>query len=145
MDRKSMSDRELLRALLLIAIALLFGLQSLRFMIGSLDRPGPGLFPLLVSCLLFVVGSSILIVSRFTDRVRLGFDAKNIAVIIASIIGFALLSQYVNMIAGIIFLVFCSSFAANTYSVLRNVKISAGLVAIALALQKLLGFSLPLY
>jgi hypothetical protein len=35
--------------------------------------------------------------------------------------------------------------AGSSYSWVRNVKISLGLVAMALALQKLLGLNLPLY
>lgn len=50
-----------------------------------------------------------------------------------------------NMIAGIVFLVFCSGFAGTSYSWKRNLKIAAVLVAIAFAFQKLLGVSLPLY
>ena len=42
-------------------------------------------------------------------------------------------------------MVFCSTLAGTSYSVMRNVKISAGLIAIAFALQKLLGLNLPLY
>jgi hypothetical protein len=42
-------------------------------------------------------------------------------------------------------MVFCASFAGTGYSVVRNLKIAAGLVAVALAFQKLLGFNLPLY
>jgi hypothetical protein len=49
------------------------------------------------------------------------------------------------MIAGIVFLVFCASFAGRQYSVVRNAKVAAGLVAVALVFQKLLGFNLPLY
>jgi hypothetical protein len=50
------------------------------------------------------------------------------------------------MIAGIVFMVFCASFAGTaSYSVVRNLKISAGLIAVALAFVKLLGFNLPLY
>jgi hypothetical protein len=50
------------------------------------------------------------------------------------------------MIVGIMFMVFCASFAGTAaYSVMRNLKISAGLIAIALVFQKLLGFNLPLY
>ncbi len=49
------------------------------------------------------------------------------------------------MIAGIVFLVFCSGFAGTSYSVVRNVKIAAVLIAVAFAFQKLLGLSLPLY
>ncbi len=44
-----MNDRNLVRGVFLLAIALAFGLGSLRYQIGSLSRPGPGLFPLLVS------------------------------------------------------------------------------------------------
>ena len=42
-------------------------------------------------------------------------------------------------------MVFCSSLAGTSYSVVRNLKISAGLVAMAFAFQKLLGLNLPLY
>lgn len=43
-----MPDRDLVRGLCMAAIAVIFGLQSLRFPIGRFDRAGPGLFPLLV-------------------------------------------------------------------------------------------------
>ena len=42
-------------------------------------------------------------------------------------------------------LLFCASFAGGHFSVSRNIKIAAGLIAIALVFQKLLGFNLPLY
>ena len=57
-----------------------------------------------------------------------------------------MISEYLNMILGIVFMVFCASFAGtSSYSVVRNLKISAGLIAVALAFQKLLGLNLPLY
>jgi hypothetical protein len=50
------------------------------------------------------------------------------------------------MIAGIVFMVFCASFAGtSSYSVVRNLKVAAGLIAVALAFQRLLGFNVPLY
>ena len=64
---------------------------------------------------------------------------------LASLGGFALLSQFLNMTLGIAFLVFCSAFAGTSYSVVRNLKVAAGLIAIAFAFQKLLGLNLPLY
>ncbi len=49
------------------------------------------------------------------------------------------------MTAGIAFMVFCASFAGtSSYSVMRNLKIAAGLIAVGFAFQKLLGFNLPL-
>jgi Tripartite tricarboxylate transporter TctB family len=141
-----MNDQNLVRGLFLVAVSLVFGLTSLRYPIGQFSRAGPGLFPLLVSSLLLLIGLITLVRSRFVERVPLAFNLKNIAIILASLAGFALISQHLNMIAGIAFMVFCASFAgASSYSVSRNLKVAAGLIAVALAFQKLLGFNLPLY
>ena len=141
-----MNDRNLVRGLFLIAISLAFGLVSLRYPIGQFSRAGPGLFPLMVSCLLLLIGLTTVVRSRFVERVPLSFTIKNIAIVLASLCGFAVISEYLNMITGIVFMVFCASFAGtSSYSVMRSLKVSAGLIAVALAFQKLLGFNLPLY
>ena len=141
-----MNDRNLVRGLFLIAISLAFGLTSLHYPIGHFSRAGPGLFPMLVSGLLLLIGVITVARSRFVERVPIDFKMKNIAIILASLGGFAVISEHLNMIAGIVFMVFCASFAGTAkYSVMRNLKISAGLIAVALAFQKLLGFNLPLY
>ena len=69
----------------------------------------------------------------------------NIAIILVSLVGFSVISQFVNMILGIVFLVFCSTLAGTSYSLVRNVKISIGLIAVAFAFKQFLGLSLPLY
>jgi len=83
--------------------------------------------------------------SRFVESVPLNFNFRNIALILASLCGFALASKYVNMIAGIVFMVFCASLAGTSYSVVRNLKIAGGLILVALVFQKVLGLQLPLY
>jgi len=128
-----------------MAFSLVFGLWSRNYQFGQFSRAGPGLFPLLVSCLLFLIGLITVVRAHFIERAHLEFNVKNIAVVLASLCGFALISEHLNMIAGIVFLVFCSTYAGTSYSVVRNLKISAGLIAIAFALQKLLGLNLPLY
>jgi len=140
-----MNDRNLVRGLFLMTISLVFGLGSLRYSIGQFSNPGPGLFPLLVSCLLFLIGLLTVVRSRFIKPVHLDFNLKNIALILLSLCGFAVISEHLNMIAGIAFMVFCASFAGTSYSVVRNLKVTAGLIAIGLALQKLLGLDLPLF
>lgn len=68
-----MNDRNLVRGVFLLAIALAFGLGSLRYQIGSLSRPGPGLFPLLVSSLLLLVALATIVrsgCSRSPSRSR---------------------------------------------------------------------------
>ena len=127
-----------------MAIAMLFGLVSLNYPLGELKRSGPGFFPLVVSCFLFLIGLLIAIRARFLAPEPMSYNVKNIAIILLSLCGFALLSEYVNMIAGIVFMVFSSTFAGTSYSVVRNIKISASLVAIAFGFQYLLGLNLPL-
>src|ERR1700745_4141907 len=134
-----MNDRNLVRGLFLMAISLAFGLGSLRYPIGQFSRAGPGLFPLLVSSLLFLIGLITVVRSRFVERVHLNFNIRNIGLILLSLGGFAVISAHLNMIVGIVFMVFCASFAGTSYSAVRNLKISAGLIAVAFAFQKLLG------
>jgi hypothetical protein len=140
-----MNDRNLLKGLFLIAIALVFGLGALRYSIGHLERAGPGFFPLMVSSILFLLGAAMIVRSRFSERVPMYFNLRNIVIIMASLAGFALLSGYVNMITGIVFLVFSSTLAGTSYSVVRNVIIAAVLIGIAFVFEKGLGLQLPLY
>lgn len=140
-----MNNQNLARGLFLTAIALVFGIWSRSYPQGEFSRAGPGLFPFMVSCLLFAVGIITLVRSRFVPRIPIEYNARNILVILFSLCGFALISEYLNMMAAIVFMVFCSTLAGTSYSLMRNVKISAGLIAIAFALQKLLGVNLPLY
>ena len=140
-----MINRNLLRGFALMALALGFGLPSLSYSLGTLGRAGPGMFPFIVSCMLFAIGVITVVRARLVAPVPMDFQVRNIAIILGSLCGFAALSHFVNMIAGIVFLVFCSGFAGTSYSWKRNLKIAALLVAIAFAFQKLLGVSLPLY
>ncbi|MBO9516012.1 MAG: tripartite tricarboxylate transporter TctB family protein [Variovorax sp.] len=128
-----------------MAIALAFGLQALRYPIGNLAHAGPGLFPFMVSGMLLVIAVVTVVRSFLVPKVHLPLHYRNIVIILGSLCGFAVVSLYVNMIAGIVFMVFCSTLAGTSYSWWRNVKISAGLIAMALALQYLLGLNLPLF
>ena len=140
-----MIDRTLARGLFLVAVSLAFGLPSLRYPLGNFSRAGAGLFPLMVSCLLLLIGVVTLIQSRFVERHALEFNYRNIAIILASLCCFALVSLFVNMIAGIVTMVLVATFAASSYSVPRALKISLKQEQNAFAFQKLLGFNLPLY
>ncbi len=140
-----MTNRNLLKGLFLIAIALVFGLTSMRYPMGSLGRAGPGLFPLIVSSLLLLLGVATVVRALLTARVPMHFNYRNIGLVLLSLCGFALLSEYVNIVLGIAFMVFCSTLAGSRYSVVRNLKICAGLVVIAFGFWKGLGLQLPLF
>lgn len=139
-----MIDRNLARGLFLTAVSLAFGLGALRYPIGDFARAGPGLFPLMVSSLLLVIALTTIIRSRFVAPERLEFNVKNIGLLLLALCGFAVVSMFLNMIAGIVFMVFVGTLAGSSYSWKRNLKIAAGLIAVAFAFQKLLGLNLPL-
>ena len=138
-------NRNFVRGLFLMAIALLFGVVARNYSVGELSRSGPGLFPLMVSSFLFVIGLLTVVRSRFVAPVPLDYNVKNIALILLSLAGFAVISEHLNMILAIVFLVFCSTFAGTSYSVVRNIKIALGLIAVAFAFKNFLGLSLPLF
>jgi hypothetical protein len=140
-----MIDRNLARGLFLCAVALAFGLSSTDYGLGSFSRAGPGLFPLMVSSLLLLIGVLTVVRSRFVEKVPLHFNVRNIGILLAALCAFALVSKLLNMTAGIAVMVLIAAFAGTSYSVARNLKIAAGLLAIAFAFQKLLGLNLPLY
>jgi len=95
--------------------------------------------------LLLLLGIVTIVRSFLVEREPIEFNVRNIGIIVVSLVGFSLISQYVNMIAGIVFMVFCASLAASSYSLVRNIKIAVGLIAVAFAFQKGLGLQLPLY
>jgi predicted MFS family arabinose efflux permease len=140
-----MNDRNLARGLFLMALSLAFGLTAFKYPIGDFARAGPGLFPVLISSLLFLIGLATVIRSRFVEKTALSLNPRNIGIILGSLIGFAVVTMFVNMFAAIVFMVFFATMAGSNYSWKRNVKISIGLCLMALVFAKLLGMNLPLY
>jgi predicted MFS family arabinose efflux permease len=140
-----MIDRNLARGLFLMAISAAFGLTALKYPIGDFGRAGPGLFPAIVSSMLFLIGVATVIRSRFVDKVKLELNFRNIGVILASLIAFAVVTLLVNMLAAVVVMVFVATVAGKDYSWKRNVKISIGLCLMTFVFAKFLGMNLPLY
>lgn len=140
-----MIHRTMARGLAFMAIASVFGITSMTYPVGHFARSGPGLFPLLVSAILFAIGLVTVIRSRFEAPELVHFNIRNIVLILASLCGFALLAQFLDMAAAIVFLVFFATLAGSDWSFVRNVKIAAGLIAIALAFERFLGLNLHLF
>jgi Tripartite tricarboxylate transporter TctB family len=140
-----MINQNIARGLLLAAVALFFLLRAPSYSIGSLSRPGPGLFPLIVAGLLLCVSLAIVVRSRFIEFVSLDFRVRNIALVTASLVCFALVSQYVNMLAGIAVMVTMASLASDDFSIPRTAAITIVLCLVAFVMKKGLGVQLPLY
>ena len=140
-----MNDRNLWRGVFISAVAVMFGAAAARYPLGDLAHVGPGLFPLMLSTLLLLVGVIMMARSLFVEKQAIELNLRNVAIILASLCGFAVIAEFVNMIAAIVFLVFFSGLAASSYSWQRNVKISVVLIVIAFAFRDFLGLNLPLY
>ncbi|MDQ7955925.1 MAG: tripartite tricarboxylate transporter TctB family protein [Rhodocyclaceae bacterium] len=141
-----MIDKNLARGIFVLLLAILFGVPAvLHYPIGNFARGGPGLFPTMVSCILGLIGIAMIVRSRFTKPERLEINLKNIGIIVGSLVAFAVVSEHVNMIAGIVLMVFIAALAGTNYSWWRNVKVAAVLVLFAFGFQRLLGLNLPLY
>ena len=140
-----LDNRDLVRGLCLIGISLLFAVPALRYPLGDVARAGPGMFPLFVSGMLFLVGLATVVRSRFVERVPVLFNVRNVGLILGSLLAFAVVSSLLNMALGIVLLVFCATAAAPPYSVVRNLQIAAVLIGIAFAFQRLFGLDLNLF
>jgi hypothetical protein len=133
------------RGVLVGAVALLFLVQAPRYTIGSLSRPGPGLFPVLVAGILLTIAVIMIARSYFLEAQPFEFHFRNIALIAGALLSFALVSHFVNMIAGIAVMATIASYASEDFSIPRTAVIVVGLCLIAVAMKKLLGVQLPLY
>ena len=141
-----MNNQTLVRGLFLAAISLLFGANALRYNLGSFSRAGAGMFPFIVSLLLLLIALITIARSRFASPVPLDIKLKNIALLLTALCSFALVSKFLDMALGIAAMVFIAAFAGrSSYSVVRNLKITAGLIAVAFAFQKLLGLGLVIF
>jgi hypothetical protein len=140
-----MNDRNLARGLFLIALSLLFGITASHYSIGDFARAGPGLFPIVVSCMLLLIGIATVVQSRFIPKVKIDLHIKNISVILGALIAFAVITLLINMLTAVVVMVFIATLAGTTYSWKRNIKISIGLCLMAFVFAKLLGMNLPLY
>ncbi|MBD3848554.1 tripartite tricarboxylate transporter TctB family protein [Bosea sp. SSUT16] len=139
-----MPNQQIARGVFLAAVALFFAVNALRYPIGTLAHAGPGLFPLLICAPLLIIALATIVQARLADPEPLQFSPRNIALIMASLIGFVIASEYVNVTVGIIVLVFVAGFAANSYSWMRNLKIAIGLIVVAFIFQRFLGLNLRL-
>ena len=58
-----------------MVIALVFGSVSVTYKVGLFVRPGPGMFPLIVSSLLFMIGLFMVVRARFVAAVAMDYKS----------------------------------------------------------------------
>lgn len=137
-----MLSQSLTRGLLLAGIAIPFGIGALRMPVGELSDPGPGLLPLITSVILLVLAITIIVQSFIHEAPPIFLNPMNISIIILAMLGFAVITNYVNMALAVVWLVFVSTIAGTDYSWMRNVKLSASLIVIGFLFERTFGLNL---
>jgi hypothetical protein len=133
------------KGILLAAVSLFFLLQAPQLTIGNLSRPGPGLFPVMVASGLLFLAVVMLARSRLIEAVPFHFHFRNILLIAGALLSFALISEYVNMLAGIVVMATIACYASDDFSIPRTAVIAGALCLMAYGMKKFLGVQLPLY
>jgi hypothetical protein len=137
-------NKILARGVLFLSAGLAFFVASFQYQLGSLEDPGPALFPRIVSAALMLFGG-INIFKAGTHYEAAHGRIKNVFIVMTSIIAFAAVSIHVNMIAGTLVLVLVALSAVDNAKFSDVVKLFAGLSAVAAFMTYVLGLNLPLW
>ena len=89
-----MVNQNAARGVVLSAIALCFGLTALSYPIGSFAHAGAGLFPLMISSLLLLIGLLTLVKARFEPAKPLRFEWRNIGIILSALVAFVVMTRF---------------------------------------------------
>jgi hypothetical protein len=127
--------------LIFILASCVFGIVSLtHYSTGTFNHPGPGLYPLLVSILLFVVGT-LVILSGNTHQAPLNkFQFRDILIVAGAITIFAFISSHVNVLLGILIFVPLTAAVSNV-TVKTSIKLILILLVLSVAGKELLNLN----
>jgi hypothetical protein len=115
--------------------------------IGTIRQMGPGMFPLMLGCVLSGLGLLILTpgLLRMADPLSIKFEVAPFAAVIASILAFALMAERFGIVLSIVALTFLSSLADPYLNIRRILVLSAALSIMSVVVfSVLLNIRLPL-
>jgi hypothetical protein len=142
--------KELASAAICLIVGGFFAIASLGMLpLGTSARMGPGYFPLLIGCILVVLGVVLgvrAVVS--TDRDAFGSWApfRGLVAILAAPVAFGLTVRWLGFVPAVFLTVFISTFASERVMLARALLISVALTILGVLLFSLgLGISLPLF
>lgn len=134
--------------LVFVVFGALFAGIALTYNLGTPLRMGPGFFPLLLGCLLIVLGAAIVAEAWLKgDASPIGdVPWRAIALILASIIFFGFSVRRLGIAPALFGAVLLAAFSSRRTTVLRAFLMAAGLSAFCLVIfVKLLRLPVPLF
>src|SRR6202008_3539964 len=96
-----MKNQLLARGLVLIGIALLFGIPASTYQVGTFSHAGPGLFALLISGIVGMIGVVTLVQSRIEKAPAMTIQFRNILIVLASLVGFVVIAEHLKVIPAV--------------------------------------------
>jgi hypothetical protein len=131
--------------LVFIGIAFYFGISTLiNYPVGQFAKPGPGFFPAILSIFLFCIGIISILTSKKKEAAYI--DVTTAAIVVASLVLFAVCTMLANMVTGIVAMTVTASFAVKEkFSWYKTAKITFILVLAAIFFKYVLGLKIPLW
>jgi len=137
--------RDLVCGLAFIGLAVLFGIRSTGYRLGSASQMGPGYFPLILAVILFLLGTGVLLKSLARqNRLHLSrAEIRSAAAVLLSVVLFGLLIEPAGLlIAGLVTGVTCQ-LGSPRFSAIRAL-VSAACLSLAATAVFAWALQLPL-
>lgn len=136
--------RDIVGGLAMLALGLFVAWYAHReYDIGTLNRMGPGFFPVGLGVLLAVIGFFITIPAFFRQGSAMQVETKTLVAITLSIVAFAFLLKTLGIVLSTVVAVLVSSIADNEISWKGRLYVAVGVAAITWAVF-ILGLSMVL-
>ncbi len=130
-------DRDLCGGALMFLLGLAAMIQGSAYQIGTLDRMGPGFFPVALGVILACVGLAIAIAARLepvkVERARLPPEWRGWFLICVSIVAFVVIGTYGGLVPATFAIVFISALGDRSNSVRSAIALSLVVLVICIA------------
>lgn len=138
-------DRDFIGGLLTAAFGLAAAAYAwAHYELGSLERMGPGLFPVVVGCALALLGVTIAVPALFHHREIRFRELRPFAAVTVGLVSFALAIGTLGLVPAIVALMIAATVADRQLSAIEAALLTAGLI-IAVLLIFQVGLELPVH
>lgn len=105
--------RDIVGGLLLIGVGLFAAFYAQRYELGSLQRMGPGYFPVALGVILAILGVFVLVPALFRQGTKIHIQWKSLIWVIISLLVFAALLDVLGLIITSVLTVIAGSMASD--------------------------------
>jgi Tripartite tricarboxylate transporter TctB family len=116
---KIKSERDFWSGIMFLVVGIAFAVGATNYSMGAAARPGPGYFPLILSCLMAILGAAVLFKSltiETEDGDRIGAVAwRPLIVVVAAIMVFAFALPRLGLAITVPILIIVVSLAGNEF------------------------------